>query len=269
MGRALEVRSGFNAVSTLAFQPVTDSGADTTAIRNYPDGSRADLVQAWVNSAGGTDVSLQVKSPRMHDNVDGITMLAPNQEPKRILPTYLSELVYAQDVLEVSLSDPGVGNVVVESLLFHYTNLPGTDARLEQWATVSPRVRHMLGVPVALTSGATPGQYSGAVPINNTVDQFKANQDYAILGATVATAGASFTTIGITCADFGNLRIGIPASIDPIETRDYFIDLSNDVGFGCVPIWNAANKGNFIVDVVDTAAATTATVTFLMALLTT
>lgn len=269
MGRALEVRSGFNAVSTAAFQPVTDSGADTTAIRNYPDGSRADLVQAWANSVGGAGVQLQVKSPRMHDNVDGITLETPNNVAARIMPDNVSELVYAQDILEVSLADPGIGNVCVESLLFHYTNLPGTDARLEVPEAVKPRIRHLLGVPVALTSGATPGQYSGAVPITANVDQFKANQDYAILGYQLEGVGVTFATIGITCADFGNLRIGMPGSTDPRETRNYFGELSADIGFGCIPIWNAANKGNFIVDVIDAAAATTATVTFLMALLTT
>lgn len=269
MGRALEVRSGFNAVSTALFQPVTDSGADTTAIRNYPDGARADLVQAWGNGTGDASVQLQVKSPRMHDNVDGITLEMPKNRAARIMPDNVSELVYAQDVLEVSLADAGVGNVVAESLLFHYSNLPGTDARLEVPAAVTPRIRHLLGVPVTLTSGGTPGQYSGAVPINNDVDQFKANQDYAILGYQLQNGGLTFSTIGITCADFGNLRIGMPGSIDPIETRNFFGELSADIGFGCVPIWNAANKGNFIVDVLDVAAGTTAVVTFLMALLTT
>lgn len=270
MGRALEVVSGFNAVSTLAFQAVTNSAPNTQAIRNYPDPSTAQIVQAWM--AGGGDFAnavLRVTSPRMHDNVIGMEFNGGSNKAKRLIAPWAKERVYAQDVLTVAISDPGVGNVAVESLLIHYDDLPGTDARLFSWAEIKPRIRHLLGIPVTIVSGATAGQYSGAAAINSLADQLKANQDYAILGYQVMEAGTTFATVGIQSADFGNLRIGGPASLDPIETRGYFIDLSEDLGIGCIPVFNAANKATTLVDVIDVAAATTATIIFNCALLTT
>lgn len=268
MGRALEVVSGFNAVSTAAFQTVTNSAPNTTAVRNFPDPATAQLVQAWMSGTGDfANAVLKVTSPRMHDNVIGMEFTGGANKPKRMMSCFANEVLYAQDTPTVAISDPGVGNVACESLLYHYDNLPGTDARLYSWPEISARIRYLMSIPVAVTSGGTAGQYSGAVAINSLVDQLKANQDYAILGYQTEEAGTTFNTVGITSADFGNLRLGGPASLDPIETRDYFIDLSNDLGIGCIPVFNAANKNTTIVDVQDTSTAVTATIIFYCALL--
>jgi hypothetical protein len=268
MGRALEIISGFNATSTLAFQPVTNSAPNTTAIRNYPDSSSAHLIQAWLQSAGGNDVQMRITSPRMHDNV-GIQLQSTDNFAEPLMADDAKEMVYAQDVLNVSISDPGVGNVVVETCMIHYDNLPGSDSRLYSWAEIKPRIRHLMGIPVTITTGGTAGEYSGAATINSLVDQLKANQDYAILGYNVDTAGVSVATIGITSADFANLRIGGPAIVTPIETRQWFVNESEKLGVGIIPVFNAANKNTTIVDCVDTATATTFNVTFNCALLTT
>lgn len=270
MGRALEVISGFNAVSTAAFQTVANSAPNTTSIRNFADPATAQLIQAWM--AGGGDSAntvLRITSPRLHDNVVGIELTPGLNRARRMIPPWANELVYAQDTLQVAISDPGVGNVVVETLLINYDNLPGSAARLYSWDEIKPRIRFLMGIPVTIVSGATAGQYSGAAAINSLVDQLKANQDYAILGYQVEEAGATIATVGITSADFANFRLGGPASLDPIETRGWFIDLSNDLGLGCIPVFNAANKNTTIVDVIDTATATTFNIVFNCALLTT
>lgn len=279
MGRALEVISGYVASSTAfpTFTPVTNAPGNTTAIRNYPESSRADVIQAWIK--GDTSVAepeLRITSPRMHDNVVGITLIdgdtsagTPPGVGGPLLSSYANELVYAQDVLTVALAEGGSTNQMNESLLVYYQNLPGTDARLASWPEIKARIRHQLGVEVAITTGGTAGEYGGAVAINALDDQFKANQDYAILGYTTDAVGATVSTIGITSADFGNLRIGGPNPNLNGITRDWFICLSEDLGEPCIPIFNAANKATTIVDAVDTATATTFTVTFLMALLTT
>jgi len=279
MGRALEVISGFVASSTTApvFTPVTNAAGNTTAIRNYPDSSRADIIQAWIlGDTSAVENELRITSPRMHDNVVGITLIGGDQASPTIpgagaplMSSYVNELVYAQDVLTVALAEAGATNQQNESLLVYYQNLPGTDARLATWPEIKPRVRHQLGVEVAITTGGTPGEYGGAVAINALDDQFKANQDYAILGYTCDAIGVSVSTLGITSADFGNLRLGGPVSVPAIETRDWFIRLSEDLGEPCIPIFNAANKATTIVDAVDTVAASTFTVTLLLALLTT
>jgi hypothetical protein len=265
----MELISGSNAVSTLAFQQVANAAPNVTQIRNFASG-RAFVTNAWLQSAaGGADVVLQVKSPQGHDNVTGLMMGTQDQVVKRLMPGYAELEVFAQDNLDVSISDPGVGNVCVESLLVDYENLPGGDARLASWAEVSPRIKRLLGVRVNLTSGGTAGQYGGAVAINALDDQFKANQDYAILGYSVDTAGATIASIGIQSADFANYRLGGPASLDAIETRDLFVQMGEERGVGCIPLFNAANKFNTIVDCLDVATATSFQVVFNLAWLTT
>lgn len=269
MGRAMELISGSVDVSTLAFQQVENAAPNVTQIRNFASG-RAHVTNAWVNSgAGAHDVVLQVKSPQGHDNVTGLMLGTQDQVVKRLMPGYAELEVFAQDNLEVSISDPATAHVVVESLLVDYENLPGGDARLATWAEVEPRIKRLLGCRVNLTSGADAGEYSGAVAINALDDQFKANQDYAILGYSVDTAGASIATIGIQSADFANYRLGGPASLDSIETRDLFVQMGEERGVGCIPIFNAANKFNTIVDCLDVTTATTFQVVFNLAWLTT
>src|SRR4051794_7709095 len=141
MGRALEVISGYNAVSTAAFQTVTNAAPNTTAVRNFPDPATAQLVQAWMSGTGDTaNAVLKVTSPRMHDNVIGIELTGGAAKPKRMMSSFANEVLYAQDTPTVAISDPGVGNVVCESLLYHYDNLPGTDARLYSWPEISARI---------------------------------------------------------------------------------------------------------------------------------
>ena len=77
-------------------------------------------------------------------------------------------------------------------------------------------------------------------------DLLKANTDYAVLGATCTVlAGA----LGIRSADFGNVRIAIPASpLQPDMCANYFPYLSDSIGMPAIPVFNSGNKGNIIVD---------------------
>jgi hypothetical protein len=123
-----------------------------------------------------------------------------------------------------------------------------------------------MGTEVDITTGGTSGDYGGAVAINNTFDQFKANIDYAILGYVTDTAMLS---VGVRSPDFGNLRVGGPGTNNKIDTRNWFTNLNLKTGLPTIPVFNAANKSGTLVDVVHNTTSTGVVVTFLCAQLTT
>jgi hypothetical protein len=255
MGKAMEVVSGFATNPSTTFTALTMGTGDSASVRNFPNNARAYIFDQW--AYGTTAGYIRTTSPRIHDNVEGITLRHGAATTRSLWSEYDKELLYPQDTLSFSITG-GASETDVMTSLIYYEDLPGTDARLYNWTEIDARALHLSGVRVSITSGGTAGQYSGSVAINSLVDQFKANTDYAILGYQVQTAVA---TIGIKSADFGNLRVGFPGTTEVIDTRSFFVDLNRQIGKPTIPVFNAANAGNTIVDCIDFTTATTFVVT--------
>lgn len=256
MPLAMEVISGYATNPSTTFTQLTMAGTDSASVRNFPNGSAAYIFDQW--SAGTTGGYIRTVSPRLHDNVAGITKRRTAATTRGLWSHYDREMLYPQDTLGLYITG-GSSETDVMSTLIYYDDLPGSAARLSTWNEIAPRALHLSGVQVTITSGGTAGVYSGAVAINSVQDQFKANTDYAILGYEVQTAVA---TIGIKSADFANLRVGGPGTTEAIETRSWFVSLSERIGKAAIPVFNAANRYNTIVDCIDTTTATTFNVTF-------
>jgi len=264
MGKALEIISGFDAAPAGTFQSLTPNTGDSFSVRNFPASSRAYIFDEWSLSVGGV-ANVRTRSPRLHDNVTAIERITPNGVSRALLTSYERELLYPQDTLIIEDTSAAASLVGLTTLIY-YEDLPGTSARLYHWAELEPRILHLYGIPVAITTGGTAGDYEGAVAINATDDQLKANTDYAILGWASDT---ELQTVGIRSADFGNLRVGGPGTVEQIETRDWFVRMDALIGRPAIPVFNAANKSNTIVDVVDSAAAGSANLNILLAELST
>lgn len=258
MGVAMEIISG-RATNPASYTAVTMATGDSASVRNFNPGASAYLCQAW--ALGATKGSVRVRSPRLHDNVQGIKANFAAATPVPLLCEYNTEALYAQDSLTIEIIDAGT-ETDMASLLMYYTDLPGTNARLYRWEEIDPRIQHVMGTEVDITTGGTAGDYGGAVAINNTFDQFKANTDYAILGYVTDTAMLS---VGVRSADFGNLRVGGPGTNNKIDTRNWFVDLARTSRLATIPVFNAANKAGTLVDVVHNATGTAVVVTFLCA----
>lgn len=259
MGAAMEVLSARVTNPGATVSATTMGTGDSASVRNFNPGADAVLVDIWGQQA--TKGIVRVRSPRLHDNVQGIRLANAAANPVPLLTGYQREHLYAQDTLTIEQSGDAADTDCV-SLLLYYTDLPGTNARLYRWEEVQPRIAHIMGNEVDLTTGGTKGDYGGATAINGTFDQLKANTDYAILGYLTDTA---VSTVGIKSADFGNLRIGGPGTNNKIETRDWFVRLDYFLPIPCVPVFNAANKTNTIVDLVANVTATAVVVTFILA----
>ena len=100
------------------------------------------------------------------------------------------------------------------------------------------------------------------VPQGGTIDNFKANTDYALLGIMVDTRVGVVRIQGV---DVGNLGIGVPG--EPTQRHVYanfFERLSNATGKPCIPVFNSANKAGILVDATGNQAAITTVATLWM-----
>lgn len=263
MGAAMEVITGrvLNPGATLT--AVTPGTGDSTVVRNFSLPSMAHLENMWAQ--GATAGAVRFRSPRMHDNVQNFRTQFIAADPRQLLPYPIQQPLYPQDQIILEQSGGGAETDCVGVLLY-YEDLPGANARLAKWAEIEPRVQNILTAEVNLTTGGTAGDYGGAVPINTTFDLLKANVDYAILGYEVSVAAL---TVGIRSPDFGNLRVGGPGSTQRDETRQWFLWNDMQSNFPFIPVFNAANKGSTIIDLVSTATAQAVIVDLVLAQLAT
>jgi hypothetical protein len=264
LGAAMEVISGAATAPGATLTAWTVAAGNSLTIRSAPIDSQISLLQKWAfNQVAGV---LRVRSPRLHDNVQGIRsrISAANVEP--LLANTgdggLLQKLTTQDVLTVEQSGSGVGGQIEGgSLLLYYNNIPQISARLIDNATLLKSGINLIGQEVSITTGTAIG-YSGQVAINVTNDNFKANTDYALVGGMVDTRIECIRIQGI---DTGNLGVGFPG--EPTQrhvTSNFFARLSMSTGMPCIPVFNSANKNAILIDGFGNQGAITAVVTLYM-----
>jgi hypothetical protein len=261
MGLAFEVLAG-RATNPAAITALTANSGDSFAIRSFPFESPAYIEDMWAKSA--TAGIVRVRSPRLHDNVQGIRFRTIAATSRSFIGDPFQQLLFPQDVLTFELQ--GGGAETDNGFLgIYYRNLPGTDARLRLWPDIAGRIVNLLTVEVATTTSATVGDWSGGTAINATFDLLQANVDYAVLGY---QSDVAVGAVAIRGPDTGNLRIGGPGTTESLETRDWFVRISDATGTPHIPVINAANKGATLLFVCDPANAAAVNVDLILAQLT-
>jgi hypothetical protein len=261
MGVGLDTISGFVTAPGANFTPWTVGVGDTLQIRNSNPAKRTLLLEFWgYNQAAGT---LRIRSPKLHDNVQGIrASLVPNSTDF-LLPYPVNQLLYPQDVLIAEQTGSAVaGQIESGSLLVYYEDLPGVAGRFVAPADVTKRGVNIVNVELALTPGAA-GGYSGQLALNSQFDLLQANTDYACLGYVCSARAA---TVAIRGPDTGNLRCSGPAEPSKRDqTCQWFWMLSNWTGIPLCPVINSANKAGTYIDVVQNQAGLAVTVNWIFA----
>lgn len=254
MGAALELLTGNNTAPGTTLTALTMAVGNTSTIRSADMSSMVCLLSAWgFNNVAGV---LRIRSPRLHDNQQGIRLRVNATTPAVRYPSFrfLQRLV-PQDVLTLELSGSAVaGNIEMASILVYYSDLPGINARFLSPDQVARWGVNTMGQEVDITAGAT-GGYSGQVAVNSGagLDQWKANTDYALMGYIVDT---NCCAVRIQGADSGNLGLGGPGfAAGPQATQDWFAQLSDRFQLPLVPIFNAANKNAILIDVAQNQGA--------------
>jgi len=237
------------------------ASGNSLTVRNAAPESRIEVLQAWVDSQG-SDL-LRLRSPQMHDNVQGIRLRHVAGEVDPLLPPGYSQRLTPQDTLIAELAGSATaGDIETACLLVHYEDLPGIDGRFLSPEDVRSGMKNILTVENTLALG-TSGGYSGEEAINAEFSLLKANTDYAILGYHVSAECACIRYRGI---DFGNLGLGGPGNdSDKQLTGRWFVHLSEMVGAPLIPVFNSANASGVLLDGAQDENGTDVTVSTILA----
>lgn len=241
---ALELLTGFVTAPSTTLTALGMASGNSLTIRAFPDEAFAGLVAAWADNQA--DGILRIRSPRMHDNVQNIRLGIVASEPYDYLPSFPSQRLFTQDVIDVMLSgSAAAGDIETACMLIYYPVISGSQARLITPQILMQQGKEIMTVENTLALG-TAGGYSGQEAINAEFDQLKANTDYALIGYHVQQECACIRWQGI---DTGNLGLGGPGmNSNKNVTRNWFIDLSNKTGRPCIPVFNSANKNGILID---------------------
>lgn len=250
MPAALEIIAGQATAPSSTFTALTMNTGDSLTVRNSAPTSDNRLIQAWAkHQAAGV---LRIRSPRLHDNVQGIRIRNQAGSVIEMLPWDVFQKLYAQDQLIAEITGSAVGGQFEQAALMnYYSDLPGVAARLTTIADVQARGVNIFTQESQITPGVG-GGYSGQAAINAFSDLMIQNTDYALLGYRV---DARCTLVAIRGADTGNLRVGGPGepAIQDV-TENWFAWLSRYQNKALIPVFNSANKAGIFVDIMQDQA---------------
>jgi len=257
MPRTLQTMAGFFTAAGAGTNPATPAPGDSFAVASFTNG-RAYLEN--VSASGATTDFVRMRSPRLHDANQGLRLFTGATKQRNLLPWGMNETLYSSDVptVEIDATAAGSGGIL---LTYGYDDLNGGNPRLDVWPSIQPRIVHVSGVEVDVTSGAI-GAWGNSAPINGLFDNFEAGADYAWLGW---MCNAPCLGIALTGKDTSNFKVGGPGDGDPIKTREYWINASSETGRPFIPIIAANNKAGTILQNVDSAAGTVVKVTLILA----
>lgn len=258
MPRALQTIAGFFTAAGAGTNIVTPAAGDSFQVPSFALSATAYLEQV---SVSGTTVDwARIRSPRLHDANQGLRLWVGTVPRRSMLPWGMNETLYPSDTPTVELDATGAASNGI-LCTYGFSDLPGVQPRLAMWPDIQPRIVHVMGCEVDVTSGAI-GTWGASSAINSAFDNFEAGADYALLGYSMSVACLG---IALTGKDTGNLKIGGPGASDNYETTNYFINMSNESGRPSIPVIAANNKGSTVLQNVDIAAATATKVTLLLA----
>ncbi len=251
MGKAYELVAGRALNPGATITAVTANTGNSLTVRAFPPSSSAWLEGLWAQNA--TAGIVRVRSPKLHDAVQGIRVRSTADRVFDLLSDYSASRLYPTDTLTLEISGGGA-ETDVAVMAVYYDDLDGSDAKLVGWEQVRGSIASLVTAEVAVAGPTTAGDWSAGVNLNTTFDLFKADTKYAILGYTVDVECAA---VGVVGPDTGNYRVGGPGCIQVLETRDWFIRQSQLSGRPHIPIINSNNKGGTQVAVChDTAGGT-------------
>ncbi len=261
MGLAMHVVTGFVTAPSTTFTAWTLAAGDSLTVKNAALNSRVQLINAWSDQQ--TAGNLRIRSPKLHDNVQGIRMYSIASEVQPLLPMGVKQMLIPQDTLVAEQTGSATsGDIETGCILLWYEDLPGQAARLYKWEQIQNRIVNIFPVENSLSLG-TAGGYSGEAAINATFDLGKANVDYALLGY---LSSAECAVIGWRGADTGNLRVGGPGNeVYKKLTANWFVELSKSYDLPMIPVFNWSNKGGILIDGVQDENGTDTVVTSIFA----
>lgn len=252
---AIDTIASFQTTVGSAFAAGVMATGDSNVVRNSPPTARPSIVAAFYDSVTSPQ-PWRVRSPLLHDNVQGIRFY-PGQSPMQgMLPYGLEQMLEPQDTLTFELSTAATTGKALAALMLYYPQLPGAAARLYMAADIDPLIKNLKPTLVTFGSGSNTAGIWQDLVLTTTENLLHANTDYAVLGFIVDNPVACVAVKGI---DTGNLRISCPGVTNAHITSDYFVRQSRLSGLAQVPVINSANAGSTFLSLISSAATAAAT----------
>lgn len=263
MGKALEMISAFATAPSTGAAGAACSG-DSLTIRKSDAAIKLLGMTGLQQATAGSRI---LTSPFLHDTTNGIRLQQAVSQVNNTIFRRPQDL-QPQDTLSLTIVGSAVaGDIEHTSLHIWYDDLPGADGNYISIDELLRRGESIYAVPLTLTAVAT-GQYASGVALNSSQDQFRANRDYAVLGAQFSGTLNASHAIRINGPDLGNINPGIPILVNDVDTSsNWFVELAHQTQTPCIPVVNAANKAITAVRQVGNENAATVTATLMMCLL--
>lgn len=248
---------------------LTANTLDSLSISNYVSG-RARITHAWgIDSASVMEGALTMtRYESVHDQQRGYRFEIPSLAPGGagaigahtiFRPPYQID-AFSGDLATWTVTGTAADAVVV-SYIVEYDDLPGVRATFATWEQVKNLKSTTIGLNQIPVASATKGAYGASRALNADDTRLSADKYYAILGCTVQT---QVTTISLVSTTWGGQRIGIPVGALDLDNNMWFVTESIASGKPLIPIINANDAGNVLVQVADSAASTSPKVDWTM-----
>jgi hypothetical protein len=222
-------------------------------LRDQASGSKCRLLDIFAQFAVISTVS--IRSPRMHDNVRGIFFPTIASAGGECLLNGIAQPLMPQDNIQV-VAGIGGGAATFDNVAFSvfYENLVGAEGDLREFDAIKDLIKNIMVCNVLPTIPAT-SDWSPGVAINSTIDLFKANTNYAILGFSSST---SFGMAAVSGPCTGNVLYGhLVDNAGPLDLSHYFAKQSRDLGLATIPIMKSADKNGTFIYLADSVVAAT------------
>lgn len=227
---------------------------DSLQVRATVGQSGAELM-AFIAGSDAAGNEFRITSPLLHDNVTGLTWVAPENPAMFLVPSYSSIKVEELDTLAVN-GQCGAATTITAGLVIHYRDLRGTQANLYRWGDIEPDIYKYKVIQVQLGAIAV-GAWTDTA-ITATEDQLHANKSYAVIGYDVSPA---VDIVGLKGVATGNLRMCGPGFAQTINLSDYFIFMSERHNMPYIPVFQANDRKAFNVVAANHAAKAAQAVT--------
>ena len=255
---------------TFADSLAANSG-DNVAVAAFNDsaGGGARIKEAWaMDSTHACEIEMIYTRPdSTHDQQHGVRFQVPALYPAgsagkagahSLLPGPSNISVFKNDSPQILVTSTA-SDAVAMTYLTEYDDLPGAQAQFIDPTTAYSLRKSNLSFYVNAVASGTAGLYGAARVLNADDDRFHGNTWYAILGYSVQVP---VLTIALAGPETGAYKIAGPGGALNLDNTFYFLEQSLRYGQPLIPVFNSANKSNWNVYVVDTAASTAPKVNF-------
>jgi hypothetical protein len=255
---AFEIISGHVLQPGAIFTSITPNGNDSFTLRDY---ANPELVAIGSAVVSGTGI-VRIRSPRLHDNIDGIRLFNPAGAFNfKTFNPYLRQKLISGDTFQIDAQGAtGVGQIDTHSLLVSYN-----DPRLGQsnMITLKEVQRYSSGNVISqefIFATAVNGDYAleGSLLSAFPTNRIKFKSYYALVSFNSNLNNFLVTFRGL---DFP-FRYGAPANTQ--SSSGNFSETSFFSGLPTIPVIYGGNFNQTQIDSLNTSAGGTAAISLIL-----